>query len=121
MEENGNGEIQGVTTTGEVRYGQQGAENNAGSYDPFANNPINGNTIVNNASETIANAVNVGELGGKTASSALPTQQGFWSKVKTFLFQEITIELSPRQKKIERELNDFLFQEITWFGKKKNK
>ena len=113
---NGNEVIKGVTTTGEVRYGEAGVGNNTGAsaanYDPFANNAT-GNTVANNVAEsTTENAAR---------SKSLPTELGFWSKVKSFLFQEITIELTPRQKKIEREINEFLFQEINLFGKKKTK
>lgn len=67
----------------------------------------------------------------------LPVKQGFWTKFKTFWFQEIDwnkeikIELTPYQQKVENEINEFLHQEITWkkvhdflfqeisFGKKK--
>ena len=67
----------------------------------------------------------------------LPVKQGFWSKFKTFWFQEIDwnkeikVELTPYQQKVENEINEFLHQEITWekvhdflfqeirFGKKK--
>ena len=50
----------------------------------------------------------------------LPAKQGFWSKFKGFLFQEIKwnqeikVELTPYQQKVEDEINDFLHQEITW-------
>ena len=116
MEEYGNGNaneiIGGVTTTGEKSYGGINNVNNAniagqsaasfGYTDPFAS----------------TNNVSAGATVNKTASS-LPTELGFWSRVKAFFLQEIRVELTPRQKKIEKELNDFLFQEIT-FGKKKN-
>ena len=61
----------------------------------------------------------------------LPVKTGFWNKVKSVIFYDLKIELSPYQQKIEDELNDFLYQEITWakvkdflfqevtFGKKK--
>ena len=59
---------------------------------------------------------------GKTTNTLtkllLPTKVGFWGKLKAFFLQEITVELTPKQKKIEKEINDFLFQEIR-FGKKK--
>ncbi len=50
--------------------------------------------------------------------TSLPTKQGFWSKFKNFLFQEINVELTPYQQKVENEVNDFLHQEITWQGVK---
>ncbi len=71
-------------------------------------------------------------------NSALPKKIGLWSKVKNFLFQEIdlnkkvVLELTPKEEKVLKEvrdfwlqdvqfpeLHDFLFQEITIFGKKK--
>ncbi len=50
--------------------------------------------------------------------TSLPTKVGFWSKFKTFLFQEISVELTPYQQKVENEVNDFLHQDITWQGVK---
>jgi len=46
----------------------------------------------------------------------LPTKVSFWSKVKSFLFQEINVELTPYQQKVEDEINAFLHQEVTWQG-----
>lgn len=63
----------------------------------------------------------------KPVDTTLPAKVGFWSSMKSFL----TVELTPHQQKIEREINEFLYQEITWqkihdflfqeitFGKKK--
>lgn len=48
----------------------------------------------------------------------LPIKTSFWSKVRTFLFQEINVELTPYQQKVEDEINEFLHQEITWQGVK---
>ena len=50
--------------------------------------------------------------------TSLPTKVGFWSKFKTFLFQDISVELTPYQQKVENEINEFLHQEITWQGVK---
>ena len=61
----------------------------------------------------------------------LPAKTGFWNKLKSVLFYEIKVELTPYEQKIEDEINEFLHQEITWgkvkdflfqevtFGKKK--
>ena len=46
------------------------------------------------------------------------TEVGFWTKFKNFLFQEINVELTPYQQKVEDEVNEFLHQEITWTGVK---
>ena len=61
----------------------------------------------------------------KPVDTTLPVKQGFWSKFKAFwlqdaeafLAQEIRVELTPKQQKMERVINEFLYQEIT-FGKK---
>lgn len=75
----------------------------------------------------------------KPVDTTLPVKTGFWSKFKAFWLQdaeeflkkEIKVELTPKQQKIEDEINEFLYQEITWkkihdflfqeitFGKKK--
>jgi len=45
---------------------------------------------------------------------------GFWSKFKAFWLQEIDwnkeikVELTPKQQKVEDEINEFLHQEITF-------
>ena len=44
----------------------------------------------------------------------LPAKTGFWNKLKSILFYEIKVELTPHQQKIENEINEFLHQEITW-------
>ncbi len=75
----------------------------------------------------------LGEVETTQKSSNLPTTNGFWSRMKNFWLQdipwnyEIKVELTPYQQKVEKEINDFLHQEITWgtiknlfnFGKKK--
>ena len=61
-----------------------------------------------------------GELGanvannGFTVASNLPSQVSVWTKIKNILFQEITVELTPKQQKVEDEINAFLHQEITF-------
>lgn len=64
-------------------------------------------------------------------NSNLPAKTGFWNKLKSVIFYDVKLELTPYQQKIEDEINDFLYQEITWakvkdflfqevtFGKKK--
>ena len=49
----------------------------------------------------------------------VPVKQGFWSKFKNFWLQDIEVELTPYQQKVEDEINEFLHQEITW-GKVKD-
>ena len=86
-------------------------------------NEINENVTVENA--------------GTIRNPELPVKAGFWQKFKAFWLQEIDwnkeikVVLTPKQQKIEDEINEFLHQEITWekvhdflfqeisFGKKK--
>ncbi len=44
----------------------------------------------------------------------LPQKVSMWTKVKNFLFQDIKVELTPKQQAFEDRLNGFLHQEITW-------
>ena len=67
----------------------------------------------------------------KPVDTTLPTTRGFWGEFKAFWLQDVNIELTPKQQKVEKEINEFLYQEITWqkvhdflfqeitFGKKK--
>ena len=48
--------------------------------------------------------------------SVLPTKVGFWSKLVNFFTQEINVELTLHQQKVEDEINEFLHQEVTWQG-----
>jgi len=50
----------------------------------------------------------------RVASTNLPEKTSMWTKVKNALFYEIKVELTPRQQKIEDEINEFLHQEVTW-------
>lgn len=56
----------------------------------------------------------------RQTESALPAKVGFWNKFKSFWLQnikwnqEIKVELTSGQQKLEDEINDFLYQDITW-------
>lgn len=63
--------------------------------------------------EGVFGGVSMGE-NAANAGCALPAKTGFWSKVKSVLFYEIKVELTPAQQKVEDEINEFLHQEITW-------
>ena len=58
----------------------------------------------------------------KVENGSLPTKQSVWTKIRSFLFQEIDwnkpikVELTPYQQKIEDEINEFLHQEISFKG-----
>lgn len=57
---------------------------------------------------------------GTIRNEALPVKTGFWQKFKAFWLQdidwnkEIKVVLTPKQQKVEDEINEFLHQEITW-------
>ena len=36
-----------------------------------------------------------------------------WTKIRNFLFQEITITLTPKQEKVFQEVHDFWHQDVT--------
>ena len=50
---------------------------------------------------------------GEGTEKTLPAKVSFWTKVKQFLCQEITIELTPKQEKVFQEVHDFWHQDIT--------
>jgi len=89
-----------------------------------------GDSNVGNGAIGVENAISI-ETGTKVGEN-LPAKRSFWDKVKSVLFYEIKIELTPYEQKIEDEVNEFLHQEITWkkvkdflfkeitFGKKTN-
>lgn len=60
------------------------------------------------------------EYAGTIRNKNLPVKNGFWQKFKAFWLQEIdwnqeiVVELTPAQQKVEDEINEFLHQEITW-------
>ena len=61
------------------------------------------------------NNVNVAEPmnAGVEAGQTLPTKVSVWTKIKNFLFQDVNIELTPKQEKVFKEVHDFWHQEIT--------
>ena len=44
----------------------------------------------------------------------LPTKVSMCTKIKNFFLQDIKVELTPKQQKVEDEINEFLHQEVTW-------
>ena len=58
----------------------------------------------------------------KVEAGSLPTKPSVWTKIRSFLFQEIDltapikVELTPYQQKIENEINEFLHQEVSFKG-----
>ncbi len=57
---------------------------------------------------------------GTIRNEALPVKRGLWQRFKAFWLQEIDwnkeirVELTPKQQKVEDEVNEFLHQEVTW-------
>lgn len=43
----------------------------------------------------------------------LPAEVSIWTKIRNFLCQDITLELTPKQEKVFQEVHDFWHQEIT--------
>ena len=60
--------------------------------------------------ETVGTSGTVAQAGG------MPAKVSVWTKVKQFLCQEITVELTPKQEKVFQEVHDFWHQEVTWQG-----
>lgn len=71
------------------------------------NSVVNGKGVEENAGDIYGSKF-------KVASTNLPEKTSVWTKVKNALFYEIKVELTPYQQKVEREINEFLHQEITW-------
>ena len=55
-----------------------------------------------------------GQEENKAENNSLPTKVNGWTKVKNFLFQEIKVELTPKQQKVFQEVHDFWHQENTF-------
>ena len=70
------------------------------------NSVVNGKGVEENAGDIYGSKF-------KVASTNLPEKTSVWTKVKNALFYEIKVELTPYQQKVEREINEFLHQEIT--------
>ena len=72
--------------------------------------------------EDINSQVNSGVEFKPVEKQKAVTKQGLWTKIRAFLFQEIDltapikVELTPYQQKVEKEINDFLHQEISFKG-----
>ena len=50
---------------------------------------------------------------GINNSANLPAEVSVWSKVRSFLCQDVEITLTPKQEKVFKEVHDFWHQEIT--------
>ncbi len=60
----------------------------------------------------------MGELENNTLKAEVPAEISNWTKIKNFLFQEITVTMTPRQERVFQEVYDFWHQEVNrdfWF------
>ena len=58
------------------------------------------------------------ELNNNEVRTEVPAEINTWTKIKNFLFQEVTFELTPKQEKVFKEVHDFWHQELNhafWF------
>ena len=75
-----------------------------------------------NTTNTASNAGNNDSVFKKVSTEELPVKPSIWTKIRSFLFQEIDltapikVELTPYQQKVEDEINEFLHQEISFKG-----
>lgn len=65
--------------------------------------PINENAVTEN--------VGTNEIKNQFDAS-VPSKISTWTKIKNFLFQDIVVELTPRQEATFKAINDFWHQEI---------
>lgn len=50
-----------------------------------------------------------------TENQGLPAEISVWTKMKNFLFKEITVTLTPKQEKVFQEVHDFWHQDAKDF------
>lgn len=58
------------------------------------------------------------ELKNNEVRADVPAEISTWTKIKNFLFQEITLTMTPKQELVFQEVHDFLHQEVNrdfWF------
>lgn len=80
------------------------------------------NSTMSTNVETAQGGTEEGTVFKKVEAEALPIKPSVWSRIKSFLFQEIDlyapikVELTPYQQKVEDEINEFLHQEVSFKG-----
>lgn len=86
-------------------------------------NSENAAGIQNNDENVNNNGIKTdGTIFTKVESKNLPIKPSIWTRIKSFLFQEVDlnapvkVELTPYQQKVEDEINEFLHQEISFKG-----
>lgn len=53
------------------------------------------------------------DLNGNVETTGLPTEISVWTKIKNFLFQDVVVDLTPKQAKVFQEVHDFWHMELT--------
>ena len=89
-----------------TNYGSTTVGNNYGSTSDTNTTNTTGNTSTKNTNTS------------KSSASNVPAKVSIWSKVKQFLCQEITVELTPSQERAFKEVYDFWHQDISVVGTK---
>lgn len=62
----------------------------------------------------VGDSINCSIQPNETVANNLPVKTNFWTKVKSFLFQEIKVELTPKQQEFENRMNEVLHQEVSF-------
>lgn len=58
------------------------------------------------------------EFKNNEVKAEVPAEVSTWTKIKNFLFQEITLTITPKQELVFKEVHDFWNQEVNrdfWF------
>ena len=110
----------GQTNNNNETTNEFGTQNTNNSFGSFSTQPT----------DTFNSSANNGVGFKPIDKQKAVTKQGLWTKIRSFLFQEIDltapikVELTPYQQKVENEINEFLHQEVSFksiaklFGKK---
>ena len=75
-------------------------------------NPYGSIDYAGNVCESTSNGTNSGTSKSNSNISGVPAKVSIWTKVKQFLCQDITVELTPKQEKAFKEVYDFWHSDI---------
>lgn len=88
-----------------------------GEYNVNSSEPMGGSYQAEGYGTTGNGGTEFGATGNTITNATkknVPANVSVWSKVKKFLCQEVVVELTPRQEKAFKEINDFWHQDVTW-------
>lgn len=92
-----------------VEMGKEAEKSNSGEINSkFEGINLDG---IGGVNENVSSGVNTSF---RVSQNNLPEKTGIWTKIKNALFYEIKVELTPKEQKIEDDINAFLHQEVTW-------